>query len=896
MSYIPTSETLPATQHSPHCPHCGHDLGSDALFCPNCGTARSRDLSGDPLMGTVVGDRFLILERLGHGGSGTIYRAEHVTLRRKVAVKVLHHELSRDDLAVERFRREATTVSEIDNDHIVEIHDFGRTHDGRLYLAMELLEGETLLDVIQREQRLGVERAVDVLMQLGEALSEAHAMGYVHRDLRPRNIWLSRRRGRDDFVKLLDFGLAKLVAHEGLAASTSLGMTFGDPKYMSPEQARGEALDRRADIYSMGCIAYEMLVGEPPFAGGKVFDILTQHIDTAPSPPRERRGDVPAWLSDVVMRMLAKKPHDRFVTVMGLVEALHQRTDSPVLPAESEPDSGGEATAAGRDDDRGEARRPRARTSTALYGQPADGRPDDPDDRDDNDGRDDHGRRDGRRAAPARAESPRGGAIAPRSGRSAGTSPGMPVASPEPAREEPAGSSDLDDAGRAPSSRGRRPSTADDDRRPATADRARRATTADGDRTAKAEDGQPGRSASDAVTPLRLGAVSAASGRSPTAPERSDDRRDEARADSASARADSASTRADSASTRARKGARAAASAETDAGDPSSLSGSGLSGDWFAAAEGDLDESGRQRLDDARTLIDADDTSSIHSDELFPSGRRPLVRIAAVLGAGAMLVLLVILLWPTSAPPGSVAATVPDAAAPTSAAAEILANLNADAAAPAAPAVTATPPDAGATVAAATEPAPPPETAPPPTPAPSAATRSPTPSRSRPASRTTRAAHAEDPTRTRSRPTTPARSRSGDGDKAADSPSSENAKQALFFSKMGEQALRSGNILEAARHFKKALELDPKNADAVMGQGEIAYRQGSYSNAIARLEKAVRMRPRSARAHTLLGEAYLGAGNNAKAAASFKRALKIRPGDARAQRGYTEATGQPPPS
>jgi serine/threonine protein kinase len=225
---------VPSSQPSIVCTNCAQALDDDALFCPKCGTARSRDVNGDPLMGAVIGDRFLILERLGHGGSGTIYRAEHVTLRRKVAVKVLHHELSRDDLAVERFRREATTVSEIDNDHIVEIHDFGHTADGRLYLAMELLEGETLQDVIRRQKRLSIEHTIDVLLQLGEALAEAHAMGYVHRDLRPRNVWLSSRRGRPNFVKLLDFGLAKLVEHEGRAASTSLGMTFGDPKYMSP--------------------------------------------------------------------------------------------------------------------------------------------------------------------------------------------------------------------------------------------------------------------------------------------------------------------------------------------------------------------------------------------------------------------------------------------------------------------------------------------------------------------------------------------------------------------------------------------------------------------------------------------------------------------------------------
>ncbi len=326
---------MPATTNTTKCASCGLEFSSDALFCPNCGTAKARDFEGDPLLGKMLGERFLLVERLGHGASGTIYRGEHVTLRRKVAVKVLHEELSRDDLAIERFRREATTVGEIDNEHIVEILDFGRTKDGRLYLAMEMLEGETLDEVLTREKRLSVDRAVDILIQLGEALMEAHAIGYIHRDLRPRNIYLAVRRQRADFVKLLDFGLAKLVEKEGEAASTSLGMTFGEPKYMSPEQARGDPVDRRADIYSLGCIAYEMLVGEPPFTGKRVFDILSRHVEAPHVKARDRRPDIPPWLDAAVDRMLAKNPADRFVTVYRLVEALRQgKNTGKIMPGE----------------------------------------------------------------------------------------------------------------------------------------------------------------------------------------------------------------------------------------------------------------------------------------------------------------------------------------------------------------------------------------------------------------------------------------------------------------------------------------------------------------------------------------------------------------------------------
>jgi len=314
------------------CSGCNHGYAESALFCPNCGRPKVRHQSGDALVGKLLGERFQVQALLGQGASGTIYRAEHVTLRRRVAIKVLHAELSRDDLAVERFRREATTVADIDNEHIVEIHDFGRTPDGRLYLAMELLEGEALDTVLAREKQLSVERTADVLIQVGEALMEAHAIGYVHRDLRPRNIYLTTRRAKTNFVKLLDFGLAKLVeTDQPLSASaqaTNLGMTFGDPRYMSPEQARGDRIDRRADIYQLGCVAYEMLTGAPPFSGNRVFDILTKQVTEIPAPLPTLRPGVPLWMEAAVAKMLAKDPENRFATTSRMVEALRRGLDT----------------------------------------------------------------------------------------------------------------------------------------------------------------------------------------------------------------------------------------------------------------------------------------------------------------------------------------------------------------------------------------------------------------------------------------------------------------------------------------------------------------------------------------------------------------------------------------
>ncbi len=310
------------------CSACSHAYADTALFCPNCGRPKARSAAADVLVGSVLGERFQVQALMGQGASGTIYRAEHTTLKRRVAIKVLHAELSRDDLAVERFRREATTVADIDNEHIVEIHDFGRTPDGRLYLAMELLEGETLDAVLAREKQLSVERAADILIQAGEALAEAHAIGYVHRDLRPHNLMITHRRGKANFVKLLDFGLAKLVEADSAVASTNLGMTFGDPRYMSPEQARGERIDRRADIYQLGCVAYEMLTGSPPFVGSRVFEILTKQVSEAPKPLPTMRPGVPLWMEAAVTKMLAKDPGNRFATTTRLVDALRRGLDT----------------------------------------------------------------------------------------------------------------------------------------------------------------------------------------------------------------------------------------------------------------------------------------------------------------------------------------------------------------------------------------------------------------------------------------------------------------------------------------------------------------------------------------------------------------------------------------
>ncbi|MDB4965953.1 MAG: serine/threonine protein kinase with repeat, partial [Myxococcales bacterium] len=316
-----------------HCTQCGAATPDDARFCPRCGAPVAAAGGSDPMLGKVIADRYLLVEKVGQGGSGTIYRGEHTTLRKRVAVKVLHAQLSTDDTALERFRREATTVAELDNDHILQVLDFGRTDDNRLFFAMEHLEGEPLTKVIEREKTLPFPRAIDIAGQIAEALTDAHELGYVHRDLRPRNIFLTNRRGRADFVKLLDFGLAKLVLPNVEAKQTAMGMTFGDPRYMSPEQARGESLDRRSDIYSLGAIAFEMLTGTPPYTGSGTFEILQQHLDAPVPRVRDRRGDCPEWLDAVVQRALAKQPDGRFSTVHKVLESLQAQQPPGIVDA-----------------------------------------------------------------------------------------------------------------------------------------------------------------------------------------------------------------------------------------------------------------------------------------------------------------------------------------------------------------------------------------------------------------------------------------------------------------------------------------------------------------------------------------------------------------------------------
>jgi len=268
-------------------------------------------------MEQVIAGRFRVLRKIGEGGMGTVYEAQHEVLPRRFAIKILKPEVSRDQSFIERFKREAIAAGSVEHPNVIYITDFGSMEDGSLYLVMEYLEGMGLDELLSQHSRLPINRALPILAQVADALDAAHRMNVVHRDLKPENILLTEVRGQKDVVKVLDFGIAKVQTpkYQNLAV-TMKGQVFGTAEYMSPEQATGEPLDGRSDIYAVGCLAYEMLTGDPPFTGSAV-SVLQAHVRTTPPPPSSRiKGEhhIPTAFDALVLRCLAKEPEERYQT------------------------------------------------------------------------------------------------------------------------------------------------------------------------------------------------------------------------------------------------------------------------------------------------------------------------------------------------------------------------------------------------------------------------------------------------------------------------------------------------------------------------------------------------------------------------------------------------------
>ena len=282
------------------------------------------ELAADPMLGKVLSGLYKVERLLGEGGMGAVYVALHIHLNKQFAVKVLSDRIAKNKDAIERLRQEAVLASSIEHDNIVEVVNFDATSDGSVFIVMELLKGQSLGDLVN-EGPLALERALPIVVQIARALHAAHGKGIVHRDLKPENIFITDRRGMD-FAKVLDFGISKIKSAEAEEVRmTKTGQLVGTPLYMSPEQAKGEAdVDRRADIYALGAIMYEILTGVPPFEGGNYFQLLWKHGNEAPLPPRERNpgASIPEAVEAVILKALAKGRDERFQSMLELEEAL----------------------------------------------------------------------------------------------------------------------------------------------------------------------------------------------------------------------------------------------------------------------------------------------------------------------------------------------------------------------------------------------------------------------------------------------------------------------------------------------------------------------------------------------------------------------------------------------
>ncbi len=271
------------------------------------------------MLGRTVGN-YLVERKLAEGGMGAVYLARHPRIGKEVAIKVLLPQLSRDPELVQRFFQEAKAAAEIKDEHIVDVLDFGELPDGGSYIIMEWLEGRSLAELLRAEGKIPLARAQTIARGIGRALAAAHARGIVHRDLKPDNIFLVRHDDDADFVKVLDFGIAKLMG-DTADVKTRVGAILGTPYYMSPEQCQGFTVDPRADVYSLGVILYQMVTGRLPFEAAGLGELLLAHVSRPPPPPRQLAPELPPAAEAALLQALAKDPEQRFSRVEALVTA-----------------------------------------------------------------------------------------------------------------------------------------------------------------------------------------------------------------------------------------------------------------------------------------------------------------------------------------------------------------------------------------------------------------------------------------------------------------------------------------------------------------------------------------------------------------------------------------------
>jgi serine/threonine protein kinase len=308
------------------CPQCGTRYEADHMFCFLDGAALIQAQNSTDLVGSIIADRYRVVSKIGDGGMGQVYLAEHVRMKRRCAVKIMRPQLMSDPVAVVRFNREAENASQISHPNVCAVYDFGETPSGLIYLAMEFIDGDSLAKVLAEEKVLSPIRAADVISQTADALSAAHGLGILHRDLKPDNIMLAKSRAGTDHVKIVDFGIARVMAKESQNL-TSTGIAVGTPEYMSPEQFAGDQLDARTDIYSLALVGYHTITGAHAFGSGSTTDHLLARLTQPPRRLSVIKPDVawPAALQTVFDKALNADPAQRYSDVL---EFAHDFTES----------------------------------------------------------------------------------------------------------------------------------------------------------------------------------------------------------------------------------------------------------------------------------------------------------------------------------------------------------------------------------------------------------------------------------------------------------------------------------------------------------------------------------------------------------------------------------------
>jgi serine/threonine protein kinase len=318
----------------PACPKCATQSTDGAQFCGNCGAELEPSGAPDLWIGRVVDGRYRVLERIGSGGMGVVYRVEHLRLGKMAAMKVLSPDTATKQEMVQRFKLEAQAISRLNHPNIVQTFDFGLYEDA-LYLIMEYVKGDDLAVVLKREGPLAFARAAKMFVQVCSALTEAHDHGIIHRDLKPENLMVHKRRDGSEHVKVLDFGLAKLRERDETSAITTGKQILGTPYYMAPEQVRGETLDPRADVYALGATLYRVLTGAPPFQAPSPMGILSKHVTDQVVPPRLRapERELPLEADEIVLRAMAKGLEDRYPSAAAVQHDLERVLAALAAPA-----------------------------------------------------------------------------------------------------------------------------------------------------------------------------------------------------------------------------------------------------------------------------------------------------------------------------------------------------------------------------------------------------------------------------------------------------------------------------------------------------------------------------------------------------------------------------------